>query len=161
MSVEPSPSLGYVLRVKHLPTREQAAATLLTRCRDRGAKVTPQRTAVYAAVAGTDCHPAPEEVFRAVREEMPQLSLATIYKVLDFLEDMDLVRRVASEGSGRRYDANLEPHHHLVCEECGGIEDFVDARLDEVRPKRRLGGFRAERISVQIHGTCASCASAE
>jgi len=142
------------------PTREQATETLVARCRERGAKVTPQRVAVFAAVAGTIEHPAPEGVFRTVREEMPQLSLATVYKALDFLEEVDLVRRVASEGSGRRYDAKLTPHHHLVCAECGRIEDFLDARLDVVCPTGRPGGFRPERISVQIHGACADCASA-
>lgn len=124
-------------------------------------KVTPQRVAIYEAVAATEAHPPPEEVFRLVRDEMPNVSLATVYKTLDFLEEIGLVARVSSEGSNRRYDANLEPHHHLVCSECGSITDFLDASLNDLRLRRRLGGFKPERISVQVTGVCADCARPE
>ena len=138
--------------------KQPAAQRVIDRCRERGAKVTPQRVAIYEAVAGTEAHPPPEEVYRLVRRQMPNVSLATVYNTLDFLEGIGLVARVASEGSGRRYDANLDSHHHLVCTECGSITDFRDASLDAVRPRRRLGGFKPERITVQVTGVCGSCA---
>ena len=130
---------------------------LVDRCRERGMKVTPQRLAIYEAVAATQAHPGAEEVFRTVKAGMPHMSLATVYKTLDFLEEIELIACVASEGRGRRYDANLTPHHHLWCVECGSITDLVDATLDAVRPRRRLGGFKPKRISVQVSGVCASC----
>lgn len=130
---------------------------LLRRCREEGLAATPQRLAVYRALLESKEHPTPEAVFVRVRREMPSLSLATVYKALDALKAVGLVREVASFTHGRRYDANVDRHHHLVCTSCHKVADLYDAGLDSVVPPRRVPGFRPRAVSVQVLGLCARC----
>ena len=136
---------------------ERKLDELVERCRDRGMNVTPQRMAIYRALLEADDHPSPEALYRRVLPGMPSMSLATIYKALDALVSLGLVQEVSATGDVKRYDGNMERHHHLVCTGCGAIRDFEDDALDRVAPPRRLGGFVAHTVSVQIAGLCASC----
>jgi len=95
----------------------------VARCRKAGLAVTPQRLAIFRRLAATDRHPSAEELHAAVRREMPTLSLATVYKTLDALAGIGAVRPVSRLGARGRWDANLEPHHHLVCTSCGTVTD--------------------------------------
>ncbi len=120
--------------------------------------MTHQRVAVYQALLESDVHPSPEELFRGLQESVPTLSLATVYNALDALESLQLVRKVVTLGEVRRYDANLAPHHHLVCTTCSSIRDLETSRLSRIRLKGDLGGFQADKVSVQVLGRCADCA---
>jgi len=123
--------------------------------------VTPQRLAIFRRLAETDCHPSAEELYAAVRREMPTLSLATVYKTLDTLATIGLVRPVSRLGARGRWDANLAPHHHLVCTVCGKVTDVMEPRLEAAaRPASAVAarhGFEAAGHSVEIFGRCAAC----
>lgn len=133
---------------------------LVDRCRSAGMSVTPQRLAIYRALLEADDHPSPEAIYERVRPTMPSLSLATIYKTLDALARLGLVNELPSTGNSRRYDGNIERHHHLVCERCNRVVDHVDPALDRIRLPRRLPGFTPRHLSISIHGLCAACAEA-
>ncbi|HGY89789.1 MAG TPA: transcriptional repressor [Planctomycetes bacterium] len=141
------------------PRTEAAAIHLAERCRAEGMRVTPQRIAVYEALLASRVHPSPEDIFRTLRSAVPSLSLATVYNALDALESLQLVRKVVTLGEVRRYDANLTPHHHLICTACLSIRDLDASRLSRIRLKGDLDGFQADQISVQILGRCADCTS--
>ena len=130
---------------------------MIERCREAGLNVTPQRIAIYRALLASEDHPTPEMLFREVSRDMPSLSLATIYKTLDALVMVGLVRPVAVETDKRRYDANDEAHHHLVCSSCGRIRDFYTDEFDTLLPHKRVLGFVPQTISVNITGICADC----
>ena len=135
-------------RIEHFPAL----------CRQAGLKVTPQRTAVYGMLAGTDVHPTPESIYSAVRRSLPNVSLATVYKILDQLSAHGLVVKVSTPDQAARYDANTAGHHHSVCSRCGRIEDQEFAGLaralsESVPP----AGFHVSRVDVVIHGYCAAC----
>lgn len=136
---------------------EQMAA----RCRAAGMNVTPQRLAVYKALLESEEHPTPEALYKQVSRDMPSLSLATIYKVLDALESVGLVRAVPVVSDKRRYDANDDVHHHLICSSCGDIRDYYSEELDRLIPKRRPQGFFPSGVSVNITGVCAACRNKE
>jgi Fur family transcriptional regulator, peroxide stress response regulator len=133
-------------------------------CRTAGLAVTPQRLAIFRQLAGTDRHPSAEELHAAVRREMPTLSLATVYKTLDALARIGAVRPVSRLGARGRWDANLGPHHHLICTGCGAVSDVTEKTLDAAaRPARRVAarhGFAADGHAVEIFGRCAACRSA-
>lgn len=131
------------------------------RCRAAGMNVTPQRRAVYKALLESEEHPTPEALYKRVRRQMPSLSLATIYKVLDALESVGLVRAVPVLSRKRRYDANDDVHHHLVCTACGDIKDYYSEEFDRLVPRQTLRGFRPQAVSVNITGLCARCRSRE
>jgi Fur family peroxide stress response transcriptional regulator len=90
---------------------------------------------------------------------MPALSLATVYKALDALLELGVAREVSVAGGTKRYDANLERHHHLVCTSCGHVSDYYSEALDALEPPRRIGGFLPESLSVQVLGVCADCST--
>jgi Fur family peroxide stress response transcriptional regulator len=134
---------------------------LVERCRAAGIAVTPQRLAIFRRLAATDRHPSAEELHADVRREMPTLSLATVYKTLDTLAGIGLVRPVSRLGARGRWDANLAPHHHLVCTACGTVTDVTERRLEAAaRPAAAVAarhGFEAAGHSVEIFGRCAAC----
>lgn len=132
---------------------------MVERCRQEGMNVTPQRIAIYRALLQSEDHPTPEMLFRTVSRKMPSLSLATIYKTLDAFTAIGLIRAVPVVSEKRRFDANHESHHHLVCSECGEIRDYYTHDYDSLVPRRKVNGFTAHAVSVNITGICASCRS--
>ena len=129
-------------------------------CRQARLKVTPQRSAVYAMLAATDSHPTPESIHLAVREDLPNLSLATVYKILDQFAEHGLVQKIPNPEQAARYDARVDNHHHTVCSACGRIGDVVLPPLS--RDWDRLSapdGFQVSRVNVVVQGLCADCAA--
>ena len=135
----------------------QRLAAFTANCRAAGMNLTPQRLAIYRALLEASDHPTPEALYERVRPAMPSLSLGTIYKTLDALRELGLVAELPATGSSRRYDANMQRHHHLVCERCGRVSDYSDPALDRIAPPRRLEGFTAHHLNVHIHGLCRAC----
>jgi len=133
---------------------------LVARCRARGMPVTPQRLAIFRALLAAQDHPSAEMLYQRVRTELPTLSVATVYKVLETFTDLGVAREVPVLNDCRRFDANVARHHHMVCTTCKQVTDLYDVALDEVKPPPAARGFRAHEVSVQILGTCASCARA-
>jgi Fur family transcriptional regulator, peroxide stress response regulator len=147
-------------RMTPLMTMEDRLHAVTRRCREAGMKVTPQRLLIYRALLESKDHPSPEEVFGRVRGALPNLSLATIYKTLDALVQLGVATEIPTLGQRRRYDANLEDHHHLICDICGAVVDFYDPVLDAVRPSRPLMGFEARSFALHVRGTCGTCSAA-
>jgi len=125
--------------------------------RERGMRVTSQRVIVHRALRELDRHVTADELLDAVSDRLPNVSLPTIYATLDLLEELDMVRRVPRAGAAL-FDPRTDPHHHLVCTECGSIED-LDSTLDtgaiERAAQRR--GFSQARVEAVVHGRCRRC----
>jgi len=103
-----------------------------------GWRCTRQRAAVFAFLRGVESHPTAEQVFCAVRRDLPHVSLATIYKALDALVEAGLAQRIAGGPGPARYDARTDAHYHLRCECTGEVRDLplrYDAQLlDRLAP---------------------------
>jgi Fur family transcriptional regulator, peroxide stress response regulator len=90
-----------------------------------GLRCTRQRRAVHAYLRSVTCHPTAEQVFAAVRRDLPHISLATVYKALEALVDASLAARLADNAGGPvRYDGRAQPHYHLRCERTGEVRDL-------------------------------------
>lgn len=120
-------------------------------------KVTPQRVAIYEAVAELHNHPTAENIIEYIKSNHPNISVGTVYKVLDSLVENNLLRKVKNEKDIMRYDAVLAHHHHLYCSETERIEDFEDPQLDqfisEYFKKKKIKNFKVQDIKLQITGT--------
>ncbi len=130
--------------------------SLVEACRARGLRATPQRVSILRALRRSGEHPGPEALHREAQRELSSLSLATVYKTLETLEAHGVIEEVTLRADSKRYDANLAPHHHLVCVICKRIEDLVDDALAPPLP-RKVAGFRVTAARVQIMGVCAAC----
>ncbi len=121
---------------------------------------TRQRGLVYDAVAGTDSHPTAEWVYERVRRAMPRVSLGTVYRNLQILvEDGRL--RTWSRGRITRFDADLSPHDHFVCDRCGLLVDLERAKgaFDSER-KLAAGGHQVRDRVLEFVGLCRTCRKA-
>jgi len=120
--------------------------------------MTHQRWVIYRTLAGTSQHPTPEQTFAQVRQEIPSISLATIYKNIKTFLDAGLLRAVSTPDQTMRLDANLESHHHLVCASCGTILDISEDSVAPVHLKKAPPeGFRVESYNVNLLGFRGQC----
>ena len=137
---------------------ERRIGLFVEACRQRGTKLTHQRTEVFRELAGTDEHPDAETVYQRVRRRIPAISRDTVYRTLATLEEHGLVRRVGTYAGPARYDANVEPHHHFVCSRCGRVQDFCSEALNDLPIPRRVRTLGTiESAHVQVRGVCAAC----
>lgn len=123
---------------------------------EKGLKVTPQRIAILEAIIKLNNHPTAENIVEFIRQNHPNISVATVYKVLDALVVNQLIKRVTTEKDVMRYDAIMEKHHHIYCSDSDRIEDFVDEELNELLSEffknKKIPGFKIEDIKLQIIG---------
>ena len=126
-----------------------------------GQRITDQRAAVYRFLCASTSHPTADEVFTAVRAEINDISLATVYKALETLVGCGLVIKLSQSDGSARFDSRTDEHAHSRCTVCGRVADVAVPRFPAgVEPMALESGFRVERFSLEIVGTCASCSSA-
>ena len=139
-------------------TQEDFIALFRERSKRRGLACTHQRQVIYHALFTARDHPTPEAIYEIVREQIPSISLGTVYKNIKTFLDAGMLREVSLHHGSLRLDAHVEPHHHLVCRVCRSITDLDE---NEIEPAHFTGklpkGFRVDRQIVEIVGVCAFC----
>jgi Fur family ferric uptake transcriptional regulator len=124
----------------------------------QGYRLTPQRQMILEAVRRADDHVTPDEVYASVHRRYPAISRATIYRTLDFLCEMRLIHALYWGGQMYYEIAADQPHHHLVCRACGGMEecehDLLQGLFEAVDKKHR---FLIDMDHVALFGLCQQC----
>ena len=126
--------------------------------RAAGVKLTHQRLEIFRELAASHDHPDADTIFREVRRRVPTVSLDTVYRTLWLLNDLGLITTLGPRRESVRFDANLTPHHHYVCVQCGLARDFESAALNALRlPEavKRLGSVSGTH--VEVRGVCERC----
>lgn len=132
--------------------------------RRQGRRLTLQRAAVLASLRHSEGHRTAEELFEAVsasRTLSTPVSLSTVYRTLEALEEMHLVTRLAA-GPSATYEwvGEESAHHHLVCDECGSVSAVqLDSVATLAREIRAQSGFEPVIRHLGIGGLCAECAA--
>jgi Fe2+ or Zn2+ uptake regulation protein len=122
-----------------------------------GLRCTPQRFAVMAFLMEQSRHSTATEIFEAVNRVDPRSSRATTYNNLRDLLQAGLVREVAVEGRGARFEAKGKRHHHFICDRCGNVEDIEWPDVPKPAP-RSLGKRIVRECELIFRGLCAKCA---
>lgn len=91
-----------------------------------------------------------------IRSRCPGVGMVTVYRTLDLLSELGLVRRL-DLGDGPRYELAEDHHHHLICEGCGSVEEFERCPLDLRLLPEVGGGFEVRAHSLEVYGRCTSC----
>lgn len=135
---------------------------IVGRLRAAGYRVGPSRKAILQALVDSDSHPAAEEIFDTASITQPRISLATVYKTLEVLRDLGEVLELEFRDdliTSNRYDGKRAfSHPHLVCQDCGSIEDlFVEMLNAELRGAAAEFGFDVERYRMDLYGRCVAC----
>ena len=132
-------------------------AELTAAFRAQGLKVTPQRQLLFRLLHSNEAHPSAEALFAVASEQMPGISLRTVYQTLTDLVAMGELRQLTLGSGSARFDPNVDDHHHVVCASCGVVRDVY------VRPPgsfvSELAGFTVQSTDIVFRGLCAACAS--
>lgn len=130
---------------------------------EAGFKLTPQREATLQVLLENEKdHLSAEEVFFFVKKKSPEIGLATVYRTLEILTDLQVVDKVSFNDGVSRYDLRKEGakhfHHHLLCVECGSIEEVEEDLLGDVEEivEKRFH-FLVQDHRLTFHGLCQNC----
>jgi Fur family transcriptional regulator, ferric uptake regulator len=130
---------------------------LAARLRERGLRLTAQREQVLAAVRELG-HATPEQLAEAV----PAVDLTTVYRTLELLEELGLVKHTHLGHGAPAYRPAGDDHVHVVCHACGSVldaaPDLVDALAGRLRSE---SGFELDRSHFTVFGRCSACRTAE
>jgi Fur family transcriptional regulator, ferric uptake regulator len=131
---------------------------LADRLRGSGYRLTPQRQLILGAVEQLG-HATPDEVLAAVREQASAVNASTVYRTLEVLEELGLVRHTHLSDRAPTYHSTRGPEHfHLVCRNCGRVRsvdpDVADALLEALR---REHDFEVDLGHLAIFGRCTDC----
>lgn len=119
-----------------------------------------QRTLIYETVRALGNHPNAEEIYRTVRQQLPEISLGTVYRNLNLLEEMGQLVRIHTGVGPDRFDATLELHPHLVCSSCGGVFDLdccIGQEMDLLKQAFERSGAQIDRVQARAFGICEHC----
>jgi Fur family transcriptional regulator, ferric uptake regulator len=120
----------------------------------RGLRMTPQRERVLATVRRLG-HATPEEISEAV----PEVDLTTVYRTLELLEEIGMVRHTHLGHGAPAYRPAEDDHVHVVCHHCGVVVDAPSGLADEMERRLRAErGFVLDRAHLAVFGTCRDCA---
>jgi Fur family ferric uptake transcriptional regulator len=127
--------------------------------KQRGLRMTPQRQLILDAVVVMRGHVSADQVYQDVVRVYPDVNITTVYRTLDVLEELGVVRHTHFHDGVAQYQRTDEaPHHHLVCTRCGGDVE-LDMRLLEplAETLRERYGFEADLAHTAIVGVCRGC----
>ena len=119
-------------------------------------KLTPQRLAIIEYLEGNKSHPSASDIYKAVYEKHPMISVATVYNTLETLKEKKQVLELSIDPQKKRFDPNTKPHHHLICMECRAIADVHrNFKLDLTDGERC--DFDIMGNHVDFYGVCPKC----
>ena len=117
-----------------------------------------QREEILAYLRSTNEHPTADMVYENVRKEIPNISLGTVYRNLNLLADCNDILKLTFDGKSDRFDWNVEPHYHVLCECCGSVTDLYIEPLKhiDVLAESAFDG-RISGHMIQFRGLCEKC----
>ena len=127
-------------------------------CRGAGLKLTHQRLEIYRELAMSKDHPSAETLHKRLKKKLPTISLDTIYRTLSTFEEKNLIKRVQTVESQARFEAQMNQHHHLICDKCKQIIDFQWTGFDDVDLPDEIAQIgQIRNKNVILLGTCRNC----
>ncbi|MFH1748486.1 MAG: transcriptional repressor [Planctomycetota bacterium] len=119
---------------------------------------TKQRQVVLDELRKLNNHPTAAELHELARRRLPRLSLATVYRNLELLMQLGVVRKLEMGGSEARFDGDLDSHYHVHCVRCGRVEDVHGVPTDFARDKfTSPSGYSIIGHQVEFAGICPAC----
>jgi len=124
-------------------------------------RMTNQREMILRELKKSKKHLTADELYERVKKFMPRISLATVYRNLEILSDVNMIRKLEISGRQKRFDSELEDHDHIYCVKCHRIENLdigkKDVKLDDVDMK----GYAVTGRRLEVTGICPKCQKKE
>jgi len=129
--------------------------------KQKGLKYTEQREIVLNILIHAEGHLTAEEVYNEIKlkHSDSNIGIATVYRALSFLEEVDLITSINFGTDGKKYESNAKSHHdHLICTNCGKIIEFVDDEIERRQERiAKKNKFKITSHSMQLYGLCEKC----
>jgi Fur family peroxide stress response transcriptional regulator len=128
------------------------------RSKQYGLKITPQRTAIYQELLKANDHPSADSIYRKLIKKIPSISFDTVNRTLLTFSKIGVAHIVEGYGQPKRYDPNVNPHHHFRCTQCDRIVDFYNKAYDNISvPEEIQKQFTVVNKKVVLEGLCDRC----
>ncbi|MGI5901040.1 MAG: Fur family transcriptional regulator [Desulfitobacteriia bacterium] len=131
--------------------------------KEKGYRFTSQRQHVFEVLLENEGkHLNSQEIYELVQKKFPEIGVATVYRTLALLEDISLIYGVDFEDGFRRYeivkDEEEHRHHHLICLECGSIQELEEDLLGSIEERiYKKNKFKVVNHRVKFYGYCDQC----
>lgn len=122
-------------------------------------KHSKQREAILAFLKTRKDHPTADTVYQEIRNTIPNISLGTVYRNLSLLSDRGEILRLSCDGKVDRFDADIHPHYHFICKDCGCVQDIklpYSHQIDQSANEEFDGVIT--KHSLLFEGLCKDCA---
>lgn len=126
--------------------------------KEKKLKLTPQRLAVYKYLMSTKEHPSAEIIYKALQPDYPTMSLATVYKAVKTLVEVELVQEINVGEGNFRYDGNSCQHAHIQCLTCSKVDDLENISFSNLNQSAEDNtGYKVLSNRVFFYGICNQC----
>ncbi|MCD6300369.1 MAG: transcriptional repressor [Dehalococcoidales bacterium] len=117
-----------------------------------------QKEAILRVVKSAKSHPTADWVYEQVRDEIPNISLGTVYRNLKLLKQDGEILELCLAGGLSRFDGKTENHYHFRCEKCGRVFDLDEPVNEMINGEiSRKTGFKVTHHRLEFHGLCQDC----
>ncbi len=120
-----------------------------------GKRLTKQRLEILEYLRGVTTHPTADMIYLALKQQMPTLSLATVYRNVNYLASQKMILEIKGEDGKMHFDGNNSSHIHFICEKCQKIHDIWTKKVPAFSEVDEVGELT--RIDCTIYGTCKKC----
>lgn len=117
-----------------------------------------QREAIVSFLKNRKDHPTADAVYQEIRQDIPNISLGTVYRNLSLLADRGDILRLSCDGKVDRFDADITPHYHFICKNCGCVKDIIipyNKTMDNLAESNFDGTITSH--SLLFEGYCKEC----
>jgi len=122
-------------------------------------RMTEQRRTILEELGKLTCHPTADELHMLVRNRLPKISIATVYRNLEILSEDGLIWKMDVAGTQRRFDATTKNHYHIRCNVCGRVDDVHMQPIDTIEHEaEEISGYQVLTHRVEFAGICPDCA---
>ena len=120
-------------------------------------RMTNQREMILRELKKSKKHLTADELYERVKKYMPRISLATVYRNLEILSDVNMIRKLEISGRQKRFDSELEDHDHIYCVECHRIENLDIGDKQVALPTEETHGYTITGRRLEVTGICPRC----
>lgn len=121
-------------------------------------RITHQREIILDELRSVKTHPTADELFEQVRGRLPRVSLATVYRNLEWLCQQGIVQKIEVGGRQKRFDGTAKLHYHIRCIGCGRVDDVDMSPVETLdHDLSEKSGYTVMGHRLEFWGTCAAC----
>lgn len=119
-----------------------------------------KRDAILAYLRHTDQHPSAETIYAQLKQEIPDLSLGTVYRNIALFKQQGLIQSLGAVNGVERFDGTVDPHVHFICHRCGCIRDLPGMQVPEemTAAAAQEAAATVSQCHLTFTGTCNTCA---